>query len=270
MNSIDGSDSAKSSSDSVNAFRIGLSCYLLYYYLGFLFDLKYFFSDEGMVNRDLLSPFDFTSVLFLFPGNPFLFLFYFVTLGLALLLALGKLSRPWLALLFVLNLSFHHANPYIIHEPQQITNLLLLLFVLFLPIKKNVPADPFIVKTIIVCLGVYYFVAGVKKLPDPAWIHGHAVGELLSWSGLARGQWGGSLSHYVWLNKLITYSSLAFELTFIFVCLSRWRRAWLCFAVFFHLGIFLFMEVGSFSAIMLVWCLIALKVPVSTSGSEST
>ncbi len=65
---------------------------------------------------------------------------------------------------------------------------------------------------------------------------------------------------YAWLPiplfvcRLMTWGTLAFELGFSFLVWSRWLRPWVLLAgVGLHLGILLTMEIGWFSQITLCW-----------------
>lgn len=256
--------------DSVGVFRFALGSYLILYYTRFLVGTpgwRFYFSAHGMVDRALLGDYRYPSLLFLFPSPVFL---NFCTAGLfilAVLFALGRLSRPWVMLLFILNLSFLQANPYILHEPQHLANLFLLSFAVFFPVRNGQPADPFLIKTLIIALGIYYFVAGLKKLPDPSWRSGVAVGELIAWADIAKTSWGSFLLSHIVLNRFFSYSTLLFELSFVFVCLSRWRFYWLAVGLAMHVGILLTMDVGTISEIMLVWYFLLLKLPDTSSSA---
>lgn len=240
---------------SISLFRKCLSIYIVYYYLHFVWHLNFIFGLDGMVDLAKLGGFRYPSVFHVFQNTYFIHFAYFLVLALAVALGRGILSRTWVWLLFVLNLSFQNANPYIIHEPQQLMNLFILLFAAYLPLHDEERFDPFTVKAMVVSLGVYYFVAGAKKLPDPLWQEGLAVGMLVEWGGLSGGFSGAlvSLLKIEVVNKLTTYLTLIFELTFIFACLSKWRFLWAFFGVLMHLGIAMVMEVGTFSAVMFVW-----------------
>ncbi len=242
-------------SKSIILFRKFLSIYIVYYYLHFVWRLDFVFGPEGMVDLAKLGGFRYPSIFHFVQNSYFIHFAYGIVLVLAVALGRGILNRPGVWLLFLLNLSFQNANPYIIHEPQQLMNLFILFFAGFLPVRDEETFDPFIVKTIIVSLGVYYFVAGVKKLPDPLWRQGLAVGMLVEWEGLSGGFSNvlRSLLRMEFFNKVTTFFTFVFELTFVLVCLSRWRFLWMSFGVLLHLGIAMVMEVGTFSAVMLVW-----------------
>lgn len=168
----------------LSLMRRGLGFYLLFYYLPFFLELKEFFFNNQMIDRFLISP-PLPSLLFLFPSLTALYFFYFLLLLFSFFLLQDKLTKLELFFLYLLNLSFHHANPLLIHEPHQIANYLLIVL-LFFPAQKNKKIDFFLLQMIISFLAFYYFVAGFKKLFDPLWLSGSALEKLLKWEGLGR------------------------------------------------------------------------------------
>ncbi|MCX7979131.1 MAG: hypothetical protein N2578_09025, partial [Bdellovibrionaceae bacterium] len=184
-----------------------------------------------------------------------------VTSALALLLllwlmfALNFLPRWGQYFLFLLNISFHHANPYIIHEPQQMANLMLLLQIFVFPedAKRNV--DPRLTRLLQLWLGVYYLLAGLKKIPMEIWQDGTAVAALIQWSPFLKEGWLTDLilSQADWLSPFLTWTVLGWEILFLPLTLSRYRAVALWLGIFVHTGIWFCMEVGSFSFMMMVW-----------------
>lgn len=249
----------KTEKNNIDFFRAALGIYLLVYNLEFSQRLDYIFGASGMVDRKLLGLFFNESLLFYVKSPLFLYAAYGCLLTLSFLFAIGQLSRALVGVLFILNISFHHANPYIIHEPQQITNFLLLAYLLFLPTKRGERAPSDVVRMLIVCLGVYYFIAGLKKIPDPNWQMGLAVGKIATWSTLQKGSWGEIIYDSPWLNGLFTYATLAFEILFLPIYFLGFNRVLFASAVVLHIGIWLSLDVGSFSFIMLVWCMLLMS-----------
>ncbi len=238
----------------LSLMRRGLGFYLLFYYLPFFPQLKEFFFDQQMIDRFLISP-PLPSLLFLFPSLAALYFFYFLLLIFSFFLLQDKITKLELFFLYLLNLSFHHANPLLIHEPQQITSYLLIVF-LFFPTEKNKKVDFFLLQMVISFLAFYYFVAGFKKLFDPLWVSGSALEKLLKWEGLGRFEFSVS-AQASYLSTLIfnflNYFVLCLELSVPFWIFTRRRSIGLFFLILMHLGIKVFMDVGSFSEIMIVW-----------------
>ncbi len=227
-----------------------------------------FYSAQGMVDPYLFEFYRQSPLFFIWPWDGLKFFLFIVTILLSGFFALGLWARIVHLPLFFLTLSFQMANPMVIHEPQQL--LQLLLFVLwFVPyenhycIKRSMGFDSYeylrekwgrkCVYVIQGFLAYYYLLAGIKKLPDPLWRSGEAVGVLLKSPYLGR-------SHFLvdWLTqssltRMATYSVLAFELLFITLVFTRHRVYLFWMGVMFHLSIFIFMDVGLFWAAMLMW-----------------
>jgi len=167
-----------------------------------------------------------------------------------ILLGAGRLSKVGQVVLLGLQLTLHHANPLIIHEPQQIANFLLVVSLVW-PSRSDDPQLPALRCLMIGVVSSYYFLAGVKKLMDPEWLRGDALQLLLLWAPLARSNFlVKALLGAPWLLKLGTWGALIFEIGFPFVAWSRWRRTLIPAALVFHACIWMTLEVGTFGLIM--------------------
>ena len=168
--------------------------------------------------------------------------------------------------LLPLRIGFHLACPFIIHEPQPILNLLLVVLLL-LPIdehwalKKNTDFSKplktthlrIIFLSMILYIGLYYLFAGLKKLPDMHWLTGKAVGLILSWPFLGLDNIFSDLAKSPVVSFVLSYATLFFELGFVFFALTRWRRLLIPAGILFHLGILLTMDIDSFFLPMAAW-----------------
>lgn len=160
--------------------------------------------------------------------------------------------------MLLLQISFHNANPLIIHEPQQILNFLLASF-LFLPLDDETEPSQGVLTLLLGFLGVYYLAAGVKKLPDPMWWSGEAFGAYLRWEALGKEN---ALTQFIlWsgLDRVLGWFALVYELLFLVLCWTRARAALFVTAVVFHLGIWLCLDVGHFGLVMIAWCTLLLN-----------
>ncbi|MEL6543845.1 MAG: hypothetical protein AAFQ82_04410, partial [Myxococcota bacterium] len=180
--------------------RIGAALSLLHYNLTVI--VPRFFDTFGA--ESIVDPAQFVTYLrspvFLVWSSPGALLFLYAVFLLTLVcFAVGLFARVAHIVALLLALAFHHANPFIIHEPQQL-GILLLWVLLFVPyeshlVVRRTPGFAWLEDTSprydqVVCalcvgyISAYYFFAGVKKLPDPAWIKGHALFDLLHWEPL--------------------------------------------------------------------------------------
>lgn len=245
----------------ITFMRVALGLYLVLYYAALSLRLGDFFGPGSMVDPSLvLIP----SPLFLVWNQTVMRLLIVLLFALTGLFIAGYRARLVLVPLFALHLAFHHANPYIIHEPQQLTNLLLVCG-FFIPIERGGARngiDAKIVKALNAYLGCYYFIAGAKKLSDPLWRRGEALWNLVQWDpGRKWGAVPDFLIAHPNLCRLGSWAALLFELSFIFLVFTR-ARPWLMVAgLLFHLTIYLTLEVGSFSYVMLPWYALLLDPP---------
>ncbi|MEM6731927.1 MAG: HTTM domain-containing protein [Myxococcota bacterium] len=222
-----------------------------------------------MVRPDLLFSY-IGSPLFVFWSSPNVLVGLFILMLVALAaMTLGVFSRGAYFIATPLVLAFHHANPMIAHEPHPLANLLLWVL-LFFPIESRfvavrTPGMRFFEETssdyrrgaVIVglaFLGVYYFFAGVKKLPDVGWLKGTALFDLLHWSPLKKDNVVvDAMRASPRLAMLGNYATLLFEISFPFVLLTQFRRTLALVGILFHGAILLTLDVGHFTPTMLAW-----------------
>jgi hypothetical protein len=227
-----------------------------------------FYGNQGMINPSLFQFFSW-SPLFLVWEHETLKL---ILLGIGVLFSLAftvGLWARWVHLpMFILCLLFHLANPLVIHEPQQLSMLLLFLL-FFVPyegafvqrrsrgFETYESMDAKTSSRVILCLqfflGYYYFIAGAKKLPDPLWLSGEAVSVFIQSSYLGLDNSFSQLFTLPLLSKLASWSALIFELSFLPLILTPWRVWLIPVGVVFHgANIFMF-DVGFFWLAMLIW-----------------
>jgi hypothetical protein len=257
----------------VGLFRLALGIFFLLHYFSMMGDLSHYYGPGSMVDPGLMV-YSNLSFLFSFWNDYFIGFSFYLLFFLFISFSLGVLPKWLLPLLFVFQLSFHNANPLIIHEPHQLGNLFLLFF-FFLPLhsapilktklifqSNDKVYDHKLFILLIFFLGLYYFVVGVKKLPDPYWIKGEAINQILSFPYFKKDNWINSLLvKSTYLSSFLNYFSLVFEIGFIFLVFTRFRPVLIVLGFLFHLGIELTMDVGGFSQIMWVWytCLLDKK-----------
>ena len=238
--------------DEINYFRRALALVQITYYLSLLGRLSVFFGAHGWVKMSYWS--DVTTILAISESNSWRWLLLGVMFCLLIMLYKGTLNRFGLLVYYLINLSFYVWNPFIIHEPQPIINLFFLSF-FFLPMNNKHSYDSWIKNILIIFLGIYYFLAGIKKLPDPNFIYGTALESIISWTAMAK-----NLSfnlylvkHFLWIIRLMNYLTLVFEITFIFFVFTRFRIYLILFGLLLHSLIYMTLEVGNFSFVMMIW-----------------
>lgn len=199
------------------------------------------------------------SILLVWRNSTVLFILYGFLLALSVAFTLGRLDRMGIVALLICHVSFLNGNPLIIHEPQQFMSMLLWLFAVFLAPRKNAEQDPKLVKICVVALGLYYFIVGLKKIPDPAWLDGTAVGSLALWKGIAADNSVVDLIiKHPALSRFCTWFGLSLELLYLPLVLTKFRPVLLVLAVLFHTGIAIVFDLGNISIAMIAWNTIAL------------
>lgn len=234
--------------------RVALGISILLYYVPFVPDFFYYFAPGGMVDPALIETPGLSLVLLFWNPAASVVLFALLVLG-TVGFTLGLFSRWLVYPLFALQISFHHANPYVIHEPQQLTNLLLLMF-FFLPRGNDRKArtDPRILAALVAYLGVYYFLAGAKKLADPLWRSGESLWYLIQWPPFhVDGLVSRFLVAHPSICRLASWGTLAFEMLFLALAFTRVRPFLILGGAALHLGIGLTMQVGNFWYALAPW-----------------
>ncbi len=245
-------------------FRVCFGLYLAYYNLSLVPDLLSYFGPSSMFRPELchfLQP----SLLFVFWSPVGIWSFFILMMGLIFLFITGFCTRYFVWILWALQVSFYNANPIIIHEPQQLANLLLLFF-FFLPLgnqcKENeIEGAQDLVRLLVFFLSIYYLMAGLKKLPDPLWQQGTGISYILSWEALGKDN---ILTRFIIgcvpIGRLLNYGTLVFEISFIFLIFTRFKPLLVLTAFLFQFMIFLTLDVGSFPWIMIAWQVLLLDI----------
>ena len=261
----------KNQINEIGLFRTALGIYLLYYQCILFKDFSTYFGPGSMIIPELLT-LKF-SILFWVWNSLVLKILFLIMMGLTLIFMLGVINLWMFIGLFILQISFHQANPVIISEPQQLANLFLLMFFFIFPntyptflTLKNYPStglmtkeDKQIINILIVFLGLYYLLAGLKQLPDPLWRKGEALYYILKWPIMSKDNFiVQELLKHAFILKALNYGVLVFEISFIFLVYSRFRWILIVLGLGYHLGIYMTLDVGSFSQIMLVWYMLLL------------
>jgi hypothetical protein len=242
----------------------GLS-FLIYYLFVLAPNFETFFTSRGFIPQ-ALDFFPGSWLNYFWAYDPLKFFLFVITVGLLVCYTIGYYARISQVILLPLILGFHNYNPLINHEPQQLNNLLLLVLC-FAPIEKRyyIKRMYFCIKRITekqevlvlmlmqAYLGIFYFFAGAKKLPDPNWLNGTAVAKLSGWDLLGRGGFFSEICQYFIVSLVLSYLTLLFELSFFVLSWTKFRKYLLVFGLLFHLGISLTLDVGLFFWTMLMW-----------------
>lgn len=230
---------------NVRAFRRCLALFFISYWSRFIFDIDlYYFQYLPKTGIFSFEPFfGLRHVVY-----SLLFLFCF-------LLLFGYLRRWQLVFFILLSLNFFWQNPYLMHEAQPMAFLMLLSF-FYLPLNDRDEPNLAYPKLLILFLGIYYFLAAVKKLPDVNWREGKAIWYLMQWDVIAMST---TVNHWVinncpiWIFQVLSWFVLGFEFSFIFFVFTRFRKYLVPAGLVMHLLISSFLDIGSLGQLMLVW-----------------
>jgi hypothetical protein len=113
------------------------------------------------------------------------------------------------------------------------------------------PAPAWPLSLMRVQIAIIYLSSGLHKFAYPMWRDGSAVHWALNLNAFHRFPWAWPAS-LAPLEAFLTWSTLAFELTFWAFVLFRRTRPWILLAgIGLHLGLFLSLELGPFSPLMI-------------------
>lgn len=260
---------------ALGVFRIGLGVFLLVDLIWRAADLTAFYTDFGILPREILfsrfhvdgtlsfhtlsGSFSYQSVLFVLAGV------------FALCLLLGLYTRTALFLSWIFLISLHNRNEIILEGADHLLRAFLF-WSLFLPVDKRYSLDAIRKKTttkepryfsaatfaLLAQMVIMYEFAGFSKY-HPIWFkEGTACFYVLA-SGQFTKPLGLFLLQFPGLLKFFTFGTLFLEIVVPVLAFIPWHnktiRLWIvALLCLFHLGLFLAMELGLFPLIcMLGW-----------------
>lgn len=239
---------------------------LIYYFDVLIPNFKIFFLKEGLVVPEAFGYFP-HSWIFFFQQNEIVMV-GIIGLIVATLMTytIGFYSKWSLIILLPLHLGIHASIPFIVGEPQTLSNLLLII-TLFLPIENVFAFRPridlfpvlnkkyvrIILLSLLTYFSFYYFFSGLKKVPDQNWVEGRAVFHILNWPYVGKVNLFSQFFKLPFITEVVTYISLLFEIGFIYIAFSRLKKFLIPMGLFFHLFIAITMDVGHLFWSMISW-----------------
>lgn len=190
--------------------------------------------------------------------------FMLVWLAAIFFLMIGFRTRLMAILVWILTNSFDNLSP-LINNNGDVARQILLFFLVISPCgaawsidQRLAPAShapvfiyPWILRLIFLQMIVIYFVNGVYKVLGEQWRDGTSLYYVLASPTMTRVSYA-QFHLPIILTKLLTWTVLAWELTFPLLVAFRWTRTpALVLGVLFHLGIWASLELGFFSFYML-------------------
>ncbi|HLD07875.1 MAG TPA: hypothetical protein VJB60_02305 [Candidatus Peribacterales bacterium] len=226
-------------------------------------DVAWFYSKESflLITPDIfsLALFPRFSLLHFITDPQLVFALYIVLLLSLFAVLLGIRTRGALILCMLLLHSFHHRNPILMGGGDVLLyNIGFLLMVTSLlegtSPSKTIPIWPY--RLLLWQIILIYLSSLWWKLLGTSWLDGTAITITFLNPDFARFSLPKELIRA--LSPLFCYLTMIFELLWIFLLIPNFKyhkelkRVLIIAGIFFHLGILLFLKVGSFSLAMLV------------------
>jgi hypothetical protein len=109
-------------------------------------------------------------------------------------------------------------------------------------------------------IAIIYLLSGVDKLYSSGWRDGDAIHYMLSLEYLMNPRLTGLIPDMPWLNFIVSWGVIAFEILFPFLIWNQKTRLWmLLIGTLFHIGISIVLSLVDFGLIMIISYLIFLK-----------
>lgn len=264
---------------SLALLRIAVGAVSFAWALSLLPDLYAFFSAHGVEPRPPAHPpLGSWGVLNLFPSYTVALALYGVLLAAALCLIVGYRTRLASVIVFVAVVSFEHRAPSIWNSGDGLLRIATF-FLMLAPAGSSLSLDrwrsardrfwefparaPWALRLIQVQISVVYLSAVWLKLHGPTWRDGTAVSYALRLQDFQRFALPPALTHSLLFSSLMTYWTIAAELTIGILVWNRTARPLvLALGVGLHLGVGFNLELGFFSELMIA-CYLAFLSPAA-------
>ena len=228
-------------------------------------DLDAFFSRGGLMPGQPSAP-GVWGVLGVFPGDLAVQILFAVLLCACIALTVGYQTRLAALLVFVGILSLERRDPFVFNTGDGLMRLIAF-YLMLAPAGAALSVDrwrsggrfwesplrsPWPVRLMQIQLSIIYLAGLWIKLQGTTWNEGTAVSYSMRVSDLSRFPMPGFLIHSMLMANLMTYGTLATELSLAILVWNRRLRPWvLLVGVCLHLGIEYSIRVGFFSLAML-------------------
>jgi hypothetical protein len=248
-------------------FRIGFGLLATGWILTQAPDLGAFYGREGIVPTAPDGPRGSWSVLAMWHGSTAVVVVFAVSLAASIALTLGLFSRLAAVIVLIGIVSFTHRNGLVTNSGDGLVRNLAF-FCALSPCGESFSLDrwrrsrggfwefperaPWALRLVQVQVSIGYLTAVWSKAGDKHWRRGTAIDYALRMQDIHRFPTPGFLTHSVVLVELLTYGTLALELSLGILVWNRALRPWvLLLGVTLHLSIDFSIMVGFFSYAML-------------------
>jgi hypothetical protein len=250
-------------------FRIAFGVLTFFWALSLSPSLFAFYSDNGVlpVRPDYGSSFDW-SVFDLFSSDIAVAIVYFLLYLSALMLIVGFRTRLAAFLVFVCIVSFGRRNPWVLNSGDLLV-FVLAFYAMLMPSGDGLSVDRWLrardrfwefgtravwpLRLVQIQVSVLYLAAVWAKVRGTTWNDGTALTYAFRMADLERFPVPGFITDSVLIVNVLTYGTLALELSIGILVWNRILRPWvLLLGVSLHLGIDYAVRVGFFSYAVLV------------------
>jgi putative effector of murein hydrolase LrgA (UPF0299 family) len=250
-------------------FRLAFGLLAVGYTISLAPALFAFYSDDGILPaQPNYSGTLAWGLLGWFPSDAAVLLFYFLLLIGAIALLVGLQTRIAALVFFVCLISFGRRNPWVLNSGDLLVQVLAF-YVLFMPAGLAVSVDRWLkdqrglwdfparpiwpLRLVQVQVSILYVAAVWAKVRGVTWNDGTAVSYAFRIEDIARFPVPGFVTDSLVLANLLTFGTLAVELSIGILVWNRVLRPWvLLLGVGLHLGIDYAVRVGFFSYAVLV------------------
>ena len=242
----------------LEACRILVGLALLFSYAGLSPWLLDLYGDGGWIPREVmrLDPqIPWNQSIFFYLHQPWQWpLFHCVFLFSCAAFALGLGTRWVKWIVFFGHLSYIKRNPWAVYGADQLAASILFILALA-PIGRGSSAAPSsrasaCTRLMQIQVTVIYLFSGLAKLRGEEWWCGDALWVVFHAFQFLNVAWVRWFAHHDWIVNLLSYGTLALEITYpFFVWRKPTRRYWVAAAIALHLGIALALRLYFFSAL---------------------
>jgi hypothetical protein len=254
---------------TVALFRVAFGLLALGYTLSLAPVLFAFYSDDGILPaQPTYSGTLAWGMLGFFPSDAAVLLFYFLLLVGSIALLVGFRARLAALVVFVCLISFGRRDPWVLNSGDLLVQVLAF-YMLFMPSGTGMSVDRWLeeprrfwefptraiwpLRLVQVQVSILYLSAVWAKVRGVTWNDGTAVSYAFRIDDVARFPVPGFVTDSLVLANLLTYGTLAVELSIGILVWNRVLRPWvLLLGVGLHLGIDYAVRVGFFSYAVLV------------------
>jgi hypothetical protein len=254
---------------TVALFRVAFGLLALGYTLSLAPVLFAFYSDDGILPaQPTYSGTLAWGMLGFFPSDAAVVLFYFLLLVGSIALLVGIRARLAALVVFVCLISFGRRDPWVLNSGDLLVQVLAF-YMLFMPSGTALSVDRWLreprrfwefparaiwaLRLVQVQVSILYLAAVWAKVRGVTWNDGTAVSYAFRIDDVARFPVPGFVTDSLVLANLLTYGTLAVELSIGILVWNRVLRPWvLLLGVGLHLGIDYAVRVGFFSYAVLV------------------